>query len=74
MFAVIFKSESGDSYQAVFMDKPTDEELKRYMLKSFPYEIEDNVCYVHVNSIEEVELATIPSKEDVSSLKNVEFL
>lgn len=72
MWVVHFRSESGDDYYANFNRKPTEEELKTYMVQNFSFEIEDNTCYVHVSSVEEVTLET--PWDDPESYKDIEWL
>lgn len=72
MWVVHFRSESGDDYYANFSRKPTDEELKTYMVRNFEFEIEDGVCYVHVSSVTEQQLE-VPY-EDPESYKDIEWL
>ena len=39
VYAVLFITESGDQYQAVFKNEPTDGHLTAYVKKNFPDEI-----------------------------------
>jgi hypothetical protein len=71
MWIVHFKSWSGDDYYALFDRKPTEGELKTYIVKHFGGEIEDGESYVSARLVQELPVET--PNDDPESYKDVDF-
>lgn len=79
MYIVHFKTESGDDYHAVFENKPSEYELKCWMIYHYPSEFEDGQAYIYVGNIIEfpkfyevdegdLEYQGLPNPEDIEWL------
>lgn len=73
MWLVIFKTESGDTYEVMFNKKPTEGELKTYMVKNYEYEFQDNQAYIYVSDVLEMHAQSVPD-DDPESYKDIEWL
>ena len=66
VWIVHFVSESSDHFFAAFNRKPTEDELKTYIVQKFPFSVEDDgVCYVSAWHIEEHEVEAPANKPEI---------
>ena len=67
MWLAQFRSESGDSYEAIFETEPTKEELRRYMILNYSGEIEDGAICIYTEKVSKMAFDKIPSEEALTS-------